>query len=68
MWLGIKSLDKVANVDINKLVKQKSVVEKLRRRQFGWNAEGAKSELENLAMDHLLWKKNVTECCKPVFD
>ena len=26
----------MANVDIYKLVQQKSVVEKMRRRQFGW--------------------------------
>ena len=116
MWLGIKPLDKVPNEEIYKLVQQKSVVEKLRRRQLGWvghalrrtvkdpakiflfyepeinhgvvkrgrktttffkyicgllfpeNVEVAKSELEKLAIDRLLWKKNVAECCKSVFD
>ncbi|RNA05575.1 hypothetical protein BpHYR1_018222 [Brachionus plicatilis] len=31
---------------------------------FPENAEVAKSELEKLAMDRLLWKKDVAEWCK----
>ena len=36
MWLGIKPLDKVKNEEIYAMVEQKSVVEKLRRRQLSW--------------------------------
>ncbi|RNA35586.1 hypothetical protein BpHYR1_024030 [Brachionus plicatilis] len=35
---------------------------------FPENAEVAKSELDKLVMDRLLWKKNVAECCKSLFD
>lgn len=59
MWLGIRPLDKVSNEEVYKTVEQKSVVEKLRKRQLSWVGHALRRNASDPARVFCLYEPEV---------